>query len=61
MYNENKPTGVGFNERLMVQYETKKWWIFTWHKKVNSRSIGKDLVIYTKEKFENIYVNDVKL
>jgi hypothetical protein len=51
-------THVGIDENMIVQYEKHSFiGLISWYVKVKSDSLGKDLVIFTSENYDKIYIN----
>ncbi len=62
-YHIKDSVDVGVNEINRVTYEERSalFGLITWKVRVNSESIGKDLIIYSSVEFDNIYLNGKKL
>lgn len=50
-------TQVQISEDQKVFYRKKTFWLLNWYVQVKVDSMGKDLIIFTDEKFDKIIVN----
>ena len=56
-------TEVELSGNYRVEYERKKilGGLISWYVKVSSEKIGTDLFINTSEKYDNIFINGIKV